>query len=75
MGKIEEKMEGSAIFTLEFYRHLSHSIPIPTQAPKLRSRRPKGQQTTVSWDSETLPLPTVMGLSSCPKGGENRMET
>ena len=37
-SEIEEKMrEGSAIFTLEFYRQLSHSIPVLILAQKLSS--------------------------------------
>lgn len=45
---VRQKMrEGSAIFTLEFYRQLSRSIPIPILAQKVRGGRSKGQRLSV----------------------------
>lgn len=43
----DEEGEGGAVFTLEFYRQLSRSNPIPTLAHKVRGGRSKGQKGSV----------------------------
>lgn len=66
--------EGSAIFTLAFYRQLSHSIPIPT-LHIVRGGRSKGQRWCLGTQTASHPHLQWVPVQVHKVGRKNRVTT